>query len=200
MSRTHKNRTHKNRTRKNRKYKKKGGNEISDESFQQVGKLLYQQEQPLHQQEEPFQYNHMFVGYRNNTEREPIIIPKNIQFKGSFFSNDEIDKYVYGIHIQLILPYIYQINTLKNLYLFDRHGYYDNKWKFIETTKNDANANKIIKGAIHRISFTDENDKVILPSMQFVANGTTEEQYINQFRQQIDEVMEKYPGLFAPIN
>jgi hypothetical protein len=183
------------RTRKNKnknKNKKKGGNEIPPEAFQQVGQMLYEQENP-------FQSNHIFIGYRDMIhDRTPIIVPKNIQFK-RIGNNEIIDGYILGgQHPQLILPYIYQLDNFRNIQLFDRKGYYDEKGNFIEAT--GENAKKIQEGILRRLSFIDENDNIILRSFSYVANGTTEQQYINKYRQQIDEVMEKYPGLFAPIN
>jgi hypothetical protein len=126
--------------------------------------------------------NHMLIGY-GYSGFSPIIIPKNIiktgdshkeLERGYLFHNTQIIYYIKNAYI--ILPYIYKTN-IRNLDLFECLACQALCWSFI-----------------------DENHNLILPSFNHVPSETTKQQYINQFRKQINEVMEKYPDLFVHIN
>jgi hypothetical protein len=117
------------------------------------------------------QNNHILIGFVKGV---PIIMKKNI----SGIDKDMIDNIKQsvgsGAYPNIILPYLYSIPNIRNLDLFKSVSEYD-------------------------YSFVDENHSRLLPSY-YLCGQPQKQEYINRFREQINEVMEKYPGLFAPIN
>jgi hypothetical protein len=132
---------------------------ISAESFQQVGRVLNEQNYTFQSNILENQYNHIFIGFTD--KRVPIIIPNNIFLHSNSFEN--LLHRLYPVsYKKIILPYIYNISLARNLDL----------WKLLE----------------YGCVFTDENENIIITNIIDKNN-----------KEKINEVITKYPGLFASI-
>lgn len=127
--------------------------------------------------------SHILVGFGDcgwNTDREPqyqgnpVFVPRNIVDRLPWRYINNCFNATDRRNSCIILPNLYSIESARNL-------------NFIEISK-------------YKFSFVDENGLNVLPHV-FDWNSSKDEinKYINKYISEINDVMEKYPGLFLPI-